>query len=97
MNGSQPLHRIFSPGVIFTVSIITAVYWLLGKFLNIYASKLAGIIFEILWLPMLLLLFAIPAIALFYWIKSRFKFTSLYFFSLAMSVTVLILLITKNN
>ncbi len=97
MHNSHPLQKKISPAVVFSASIVVAAYWLIGNLLNIYNSKLAGIVFEILWLPMLLLLFAIPAIALFYWIKSRFKFTSLYFFSLAVSLTVLIVLITKNN
>ncbi len=52
-----------------TLSLITAAYWLSGLFYNPYNHKITGIIFEILWLPMILLIFLIPL----YWINKLFK------------------------
>lgn len=78
-------------------SIIVAVYWVTGKLVNVYSSTFAGAVFEILWLPMLLLLFIIPGISFFYWLKNSFKINSGYFFSLVIFTGILILFLAKNN
>lgn len=46
------------------LSILAAAYWLVSNVFNIYHYPAAGAIFEILWLPMVALLFIIPVIAL---------------------------------
>lgn len=86
----------FSPMVILCATILVASYWLIGNFFNIYASKSAGIVFEILWLPMLLLLFLLPPVSFFCWYKSRFKLNSLYLLSLVISLAALAAIMIKK-
>jgi hypothetical protein len=96
MNQSSiiPVKRV-PPALLLSVSIFTALYWLTGKLLDVYAFTLTSVVYEILWLPMILLLFITPAAALFYWIKSGFRLKSMYLLSLTIAVPVLILVIIK--
>lgn len=95
----NPLHHLpgknIPPVLILTVSIFTGLYWLAGNILDVYAFTFTSVLFEICWLPMVLLLFITPLVALFYWIKSNFKLTSIHLLSLTIAVLVLIGVITK--
>ena len=46
--------------LIFFLSLFIVIYWISGRFYNPYNLKLTGILFEILWIPMIILLFIIP-------------------------------------
>jgi hypothetical protein len=86
----------FSPVMMFCATIVVALYWLIGNVINIYASQSAGVVFEILWLPMLLLLFLLPPVSFFCWYKSRFKLNSLYLLSLLISLASLAAIMIKK-
>lgn len=93
-NTSPPVY--FSPVMILCATILVALYWLIGNFINVYASQSAGVVFEILWLPMLLLLFLLPPVSFFWWYKSRFKLNSLYLLSLVISLASLAAIMIKK-
>ncbi len=84
------------PKVTLALSIFAAIYWVTGNLINVYSSSFTGAVFEILWLPMLLLLFLLPLASAFYWYKSRFKLNSVYFFSLLISVASVVIITTSN-
>ncbi len=73
------------------LSIFIFAYWTISRNINVYQTKLGGAIFEILWLPMLALLFIIPFIAIYFWKKEKYALKSMNF--LALSV-ILILILT---
>lgn len=85
-----------APILILTLSVLVAIYWGIGKLVNVYSSSFVGAVFEILWLPMLLLLFVLPAASAFYWYKNLFKLNSVYFFSLLISVASLVMITMSN-
>ncbi len=91
---TQPYH-LQLPKYIFVASFIVSLFWIAGNYTNIYAYKLTGTIFEILWLPMLLLFFVLPATALFFWYKHKFNRKSLYLWSLLMIVIAVLLIAAK--
>ena len=64
-------------------------YWLLGKITDIYQITVLGVIYEILWLPMLALLFLLPIINTYAIFKNK---NSLFlYFNLALNlITILI-------
>ena len=97
MAETAAIQNFFSPKKILAASIIVCAYWVTGNFINIYSTKLTGVIFEILWLPMLLLLFITPAVSFFFWAKSHFKFNSPYFFALLLIAAALFIIISKSN
>lgn len=81
--------------VIFFVSLLVMFFWILTNNINVYENKFIGIIAEILWLPLILLIFGLP-IMTFVLISSRkFKKSKILFLSLAIQVTILIIQIAK--
>jgi len=68
--------------LVFTLSVLVFLYILAGRFLSVYQYKVTGAVFEILWLPALLLAFACPVVSLIFWIRTKFDLRSLFFYSL---------------
>ena len=64
-------------------------YWLLGKITNIYQITVLGVIYEILWLPMLALLFLLPIINTYAIFKNK---NSLFlYFNLALNIITILI------
>lgn len=59
-------------------ALAVTVYWVSTLLINVYQFAFIGAVYEILWLPMLMSLYAIPLLALIFWIRERFKIQSLY-------------------
>ena len=57
----------------FCLSWLITSYWLLNKIINVYAVTIVGVIYEILWLPMIALLFVAPIFNLYIIISSNNK------------------------
>ena len=78
------------------LSILVSLFWLASRFINIYQFALVGAIFEILWLPMILMVFCLPLISLNYLFKEKFNANSTYLYAiLIMSFTFSIFLFFK--
>jgi len=54
------------------LSILVSLFWFASQFINIYRFALVGAIFEILWLPMILMVFCLPLISFYYLLKEKF-------------------------
>jgi hypothetical protein len=64
-------------------------YWLLGKITDIYQITVLGVIYEILWLPMLALLFLLPIINTYAIFKNK---NSLFlYFNLALNIITILI------
>jgi hypothetical protein len=78
------------------LSILVSLFWFASQFINIYRFALVGAIFEILWLPMILMVFCLPLISFYYLLKEKFSVNSTYLYAiLIMSFTFLIILFFK--
>ncbi|MFZ1369690.1 MAG: hypothetical protein WAR78_04885 [Ferruginibacter sp.] len=75
------------------LSICVAAYWIVANQFDIYMYVPIGVLYEILWLPMLVLLPALPGWALYQWVKSRFSFQSVYPFIVLIFIFVLLMFI----
>lgn len=79
------------------LSIAVAIFWVLGKTMNVYHFDFVGALFELLWLPAILLLFGLPIISIIYWIKDKFNIRSLYLYSfLLMILTILFVIFYQH-
>ena len=81
--------------MVFLLSIIVSGYWWLGQVINVYSVALVGAIFEILWLPALVMLFVLPIISMILLLKEKVNVNvrSLYVYSILLGVaTILIML-----
>jgi len=79
--------------IVFILSIIVPGYWWLGHVINVYSFAFVGAIFEILWLPVLLMLFVLPIISLILLIKEKVNFRSLYLYSLLIGIATILFMI----
>jgi hypothetical protein len=69
---------------LFILSLFVSLFWGISIFgiINIYHFALVGAIFELLWLPMILLLFALPIFIIRYWNKVNFNSKTAFPYSL---------------
>lgn len=82
--------------IIFFISALVCIFWIMGRYVNVYEVAVVGILFEIAWLPMLALFIILLVLSILLLIKNKksFKFLPLYSFLLLMS-TMLILTFAK--
>ncbi len=80
--------------LIIALSILILSYWLLCKTIDIYKYTILGVLYEILWLPMLALLFLLPIINTYAIFKN--KNSSIHYFNLALNlITILIVFLMQ--
>jgi hypothetical protein len=82
--------------VVFILSIIVSVFWVMGQSFNVYYFAVVGAIFEILWLPMIALLIILPIVSLIYLVKEKFNLKSLFLYSFLI-LTAAFLYISLRN
>jgi hypothetical protein len=68
-----PFNILKTSEIVFILSIIVSGYWWLGQGINVYSFAFVGAIFEILWFPVLLMLFVLPIISMILLIKEKFS------------------------
>ena len=95
---STPFKNSRTSKIVFILSIIVSGYWWLGQVINVYRFAVVGAIFEILWLPVLAMLFLLPIISLIFLVKEKVNIRSLYVYSTLLGVsTILIMLLGWIN
>jgi len=82
--------------IIFIVSLLVSSFWLLGNNINVYYYALAGAIIEILWLPMVALLFLLPIVSLIFFWKDKFNLGSLALYSAFVMIMTILVIIFLN-
>lgn len=90
----QPDHLQYSK-YIFAASFIVSLFWITGNYIDVHTYKLTGVVFEILWLPMIVLFFVLPVLSVIFWYKQKFNPKSLYVWSLLMIAMAAILIAVK--
>lgn len=69
----------------FIVCVAVVFYWLGLSLLNdVYAYAIVGVIYELLWLPMIVMIFTLPPLGLFLFWKTGFSFRSLPIYGVIM-------------
>ena len=94
-NSSAPVKSI-TPVVIFITSLLVPLFWFLGQVVNVYKTAFLGAVFELLWFPMIVLLFTLPVLSLIFWRRAKFNTRSLYFYSFTILIVSIVLLITTS-
>lgn len=76
--------------VVFSVLILS--YWLLCKTIDVYKYTILGVLYEILWFPMIAMLFLLPIINTYAIFKN--KNSLIHYFNLALNlITILIVFV----
>lgn len=83
--------------ITFIASILVLLYVAAGTLFDVYAYKFTGAVFELLWLPVIILMVACPVFSLVYWFKEKFSLRSLYLYAFFISVAAVALLWYKMS
>ncbi len=68
--------------IVLTLSILVSVFWYLVNLIDVYQIAVVGAIFELLWLPMIAMLFILPIFSIVYLVKEKFSVKSFYLYSI---------------
>lgn len=82
--------KLVSGKLYFILSIGTSFFWLSGNLMDIYHYPFVGALFELLWLPMLIMLFVLPVLCLVFWAKEKFIFKSFYLYSILIFIATML-------
>ena len=94
--GNQTSRLFKRSTVIFVLTIIVTIYWYLPLLISVYRFPVIGAIYEILWIFMLVGLFALPVVSFIFWVKNKFNLRSSYFYSLIISIASILFLVTSK-
>jgi hypothetical protein len=81
--------------VILLVSFLVLAFWILANQINVYENKFVGIIYEILWLPFLLLVFVLPVLTTVLIISRKLIASKILFLALAIQVLLVLIQLLK--
>lgn len=79
--------------IVLIASLLTLTICFLSQVGNVYYFAVIGAIFEMLWLPLISLIFILPCVSLFFWVTDKFKLKSLYLYSFLISIVTILELI----
>lgn len=65
---------------LFVGSLFVCAYWFLAFNIDVYKYAIVGAIYELLWLPALALIYVLPIVNLYFWVKAKFRLKSLYLY-----------------
>lgn len=68
--------------VVFFLCLSVALFWSSVVLLDVYRFEITGAIYEILWLPMLVLIYTLPFVVLIFLFKTKFNLRTLYVYAL---------------
>lgn len=71
------------------LSISMLLFWLLSKTIDVYQITFLGVLYEIIWLPMLVMLFVLPIINIYSLFKIKNSLMS--YFSLALNIITIVI------
>jgi hypothetical protein len=77
---------------IFVLAIIISAFWILGQRFDVYHNAFIGVVFEILWFPLVVLIIFIPIFSFIRLWKEKFNIRSLYLYSLIITSSALVYL-----
>lgn len=87
-----------SANIVLITSLCFSIYWI-GIYLikDVYAWSFVGAVYEILWLPGLIVIYILPVLILLLAFINRFQINFKYYISLSILVLTIILLFTVFN
>jgi hypothetical protein len=71
------------------LSISMLLFWLLSKTIDVYQITFLGVLYEIIWLPMLVMLFVLPIINIYSLLKIKNSLMS--YFSLTLNIITIVI------
>ncbi len=83
--------------IIFLLSIITAIFLIIGLTIDVYSNEFVGAVFELIWITVLLSVLVLPILSFIYLIRSKFNFKSLYLYSIIVIIVAVLAVSLINS
>ena len=80
---------ITNKNLLFALSISILLYWLLCNTIDVYKYAILGVFYEIIWFPMLVMLFVLPIINTYSMLKTKNR--QIHYFSLLLNMITLLI------
>lgn len=77
---------------VFLLSIFSFVFWFMAHAINVYQNSIVGAVFEMLWVFMVVLMFLLPVISVYFWVKEKLRLNTFYFYSLLINILSFVIL-----
>lgn len=90
MNKSPVKYNRIISSIDLVLAIAVSAFWVFGRYIDFYQTDFTGAIFELLWLPMLGMVFFIPLFSAFFWVKAKFSLKSLYLYALLICLATIL-------
>jgi hypothetical protein len=75
---------------IFLVTLGASIFWIITKLVPIYENKIAGAVYEMLWLPVVVILFILPLFSFLLWAGEKFRVQSAHLFSIILAALAIL-------
>lgn len=75
--------------LVFCLTCLLALFEISIRVIDVYKYAIVGVFAELFWLPMLILLFALPILTIFVIISKKGKVNKLWFLSFGMQIVIL--------
>ena len=96
MSIQMPFRNSRESRSVLILSLIVSAFWFLAYLVDVYHFAVTGAIFELLWLPMIVMIFTLPVLSLFLWFKESFNLKSHYLHSMLVIALVALYMIARN-
>ena len=80
--------------IILIINVLFLAVWMVAYNSNVYKVALVGAIYEMIWLPLIICLFALPIVSFIFWRKDSFKIKSKFLYLIILAVLSITLLLT---
>jgi hypothetical protein len=88
--------KVNTPLTVFVLSAATCAFWITVQFVDVYYFAVSGALFEILWFPMIGLLYGLPVVSFIFLIRDKFQFRSLHLYSFLITFITLLFMTLGN-
>ena len=82
--------------ILLIVTIVSCVFWIMSRTINVYENKILGAFFELAFLPMLIIFFVLPVLLLIQVFKSKKTLQSFSLFALFIQLITILFLTTRD-
>jgi hypothetical protein len=83
-----------SGNVLLFLSLSCFFYWLIeSRVASVYQNAVVGAIYELLWLPMIILLVALPVVSALQWIRQKFSLRSVALYAAVINLATVFALL----
>jgi hypothetical protein len=76
--------------MIFLITLGASLFWIAARLLPVYENKIIGAVFEMLWLPAVLILFVLPIFSFLLWAGEKFRVQSAHLFSIILAALAIL-------